>query len=67
MGFYNFCTVLKIKPAIAAMHGPHSMVRFGDKVLNKLDSRIGLTWSDSIIKLVSVLFSKCTTLVITKC
>ena len=58
---------LKMKPAIAAMHGPHSLVRFGDKVRNKFNYRIGPKRSDSVIKLVSVLFGKCTTLVITKC
>ena len=31
----------KQKPAIAAMHGPHSLVRFGDKVRNKLNYRSG--------------------------
>ena len=55
------------KPAIANMHGPHSLVRFGDKVRNKLNYRIGPKRSDSVIQLVSVLFGKCTTLVITKC
>ena len=29
--------------------------------------RLALLWSDSVIKLVSVLFGKCTTLVVTKC
>ena len=29
--------------------------------------RLALVWSDSVIKLVSVLFGKCTTLVVTKC
>ena len=49
------------------MHCPHSLVRFGDKVQNKLNYRIGPKRSDSVIKLVSVLFGKSTTLVITKC
>ena len=34
---------------------------------NKLNYRIGPKRSDSVIKLVSVLFGKCTNLVITKC
>ena len=33
--------ILIVEPAIAAMHGPHSLVRFGDKVRNKLNYRIG--------------------------
>ena len=32
--------LLKI-PAIAAMHGPHSLIRLGDYVRNKLNYRFG--------------------------
>ena len=65
LDFGIFMRLIKAdKPAIAAMHGPHSL---GDYVRNKLNYRIGPKRSDSVIKLVSVLFGKCTTLVITKC
>ena len=47
----GYCT----KPAIAAMHGPHNLIRFCDWVRNKLNYRIGPLRSDSVIKLVSVL------------
>ena len=56
----------RAKRAIAAMHGPHSLVRFGDKVRKKLNYQIGPKRSDLVIKLVSVLFGKCTILVVTK-
>ena len=59
--------IIVYKPAITAMHGLHSLVRFGDYPRNELNYRIGPKRSDSVIKLVSVLFGKCTTLVITKC
>ena len=49
------------------MHGQNILVRFGDLVRNKLYNRIGPKRSDSVIKLVLVLFGKCTTLTITKC
>ena len=49
------------------MHGQNILVRFGDLVRNKLNNRIGPKRSDSVIKLVLVLFGKCTTLMITKC
>ena len=35
--------------------------------LNQLLQPLGPLWSDAVIKLVSVLFGKCTTLVVTKC
>ena len=54
------------KTAIAAMHGPQSLVRFGDKVQKKLNYRIGPKRSDLVIKLLLVLFGKCNTLLITK-
>ena len=38
-----------------------------DQAVHRCNSRrLGLLWSDSVIKLVSVLFGKCTTLVVTK-
>ena len=43
------------------MCGPHSLVRFGDLGLKQAEL------PNPVIKLVSILFGKCTTLVIMKC
>ena len=59
---YDFISINSIEPAIAAMHGPTAL---SDSVIRSETSLI--TRSDSVIKLVLVLFGKCTTLVITKC
>ena len=54
-------------PAIPAMHGPHSLVQTVRAVHSCNSWLLGPIWSDSVVKLVSVLFGKSTTLVATKC
>ena len=57
--------LLNTEPAFAAIHGPHSLVRIGPGCADRAYLQqlvIALIWSDSVNKLVSVLFGKCTTL-----